>query len=155
MKTLISKTIIQQKYVYENFLKDLSGSYPSFRDWYWNKLIPKAHRGEAIITMYFKKNEMVGVGIVDLKQHKLSTVRVSKLHANKGIGIHIIEDSLKLLSIDKPVCSVNESLFHSYSRIFINYFDFNITNVYKNLYLKGKLEYEFNGNKGLRLQTQY
>ena len=47
----------------------------------------------------------------------------------------------------KPLLSVSEDNFHLFSRIFINFFNFELVQVYKGLYSKGKLEYQFNGKK--------
>ena len=46
-------------------------------------------------------------------------------------------------------------MINDYSRIFINRYNFDLTHVYKGLYRKNKLEYEFNGNKTLKFKTAY
>ena len=46
-------------------------------------------------------------------------------------------------------------MINDYSRIFVNRYDFDLSHVYKGLYRKGKLEYEFNGGKTLTEKTLY
>ena len=46
-------------------------------------------------------------------------------------------------------------MINDYSRIFVNRYGFDLTHVYKNLYLKNNLEYEFNGRKELKIKTNY
>ena len=154
---MISKpanNFILQKYVYD-LLKDLSGSYPDFSDWYWNKVVPRTQLGSDLIMIYFNKYGPVGVSILKLKDKKLCTVRVLKEYEKKTYGIKIIEDSLKILNCDKPNCTVSEDLLHSFSRPFINLFKFDITKVWNGIYQKGKLEYEFNGTTNLKNKTIY
>lgn len=67
----------------------------------------------------------------------------------------MIDKSLTLLDTDKPLCSVSSDMFNNYSRIFINKYQFDLTHVYNGVYSKGKLEYEFNGNKKLNTSSGY
>lgn len=65
----------------------------------------------------------------------------------------MIDQSLKELNNDKPVVSVAEEMINDFSRIFVNRYDFDMTYVYKNLYRKNKLEYEFNGKNDLKKKS--
>jgi choline kinase len=49
----------------------------------------------------------------------------------------LIDETLKRLGTDKPVVYVPEELFHDFSKIFLNRYNFEITNIYNNLYRKG------------------
>lgn len=145
------------------FLQQLENSYPEFNSWYWNKIIPKItldkdnFSGTKILHLY-NKDELIGISIIkrsDIEQ-KLCALRISEKYQSKGYGLYLIDESLKRLQVDKPLCSVSEDLINTYSRIFINKYLFNLSYVHKNLYTKGKLEYEFNGNNNnLKIKTQY
>ena len=102
------------------------------------------------------KNELVGISIIKKdKEKKLCALRVNDKFKNRGYGLYMLDESLKRLEVDKPLCSVSEEMINEYSRIFVNRYDFDLSHVYKGLYRKGKLEYEFNGGKTLTEKTLY
>ena len=144
------------------FLKQLENSYPEFNSWYWNKVIPKIaldkdnYSGTKILHLY-NKDELIGISILKRSNNekKLCALRIKEKYQSKEYGLYLIDESLKRLQVDKPLCSVSEDLINTYSRIFINKYLFNISYVYKNIYAKDKLEYEFNGNSNLKIKTQY
>lgn len=129
-----------------NILKSLNTYYPHFDYWFWNKVVPDSlnQNGEIIIAL--KKNIIVGVSIIknNEQEQKLRCLRIKDEYQNKGYGLYLIDESLKRLNNDKPLLTVSEDMFPSYSRIFINKYNFEMTYVHKNLYKKNKLEYEFN-----------
>lgn len=137
-------------------VKNLGNHYPDFYDWYWNKVIPGVQNGNDEVIMAYLKNELVGVSIIkNSDEKKLRAIRIDERFQNKGYGLYLIDESLKRLNIDNPLCSVSEEMINDYSRIFINRYDFNLSHVYKGLYRKGKLEYEFNGVNNLKEKTLY
>ena len=88
----------------------------------------------------------------------MRALRIKEKFQSKGFGLYLIDESLKRLNIDKPLCSVSEKMINDYSRIFINRYKFDISHVYKGLYKKGELEYEFNGRNieaDLKVKTAY
>ena len=137
-------------------IENLSNSYPGFYDWYWNKVTPGINSGTNELIMGLFKNELVGISIIKKgEEKKLCALRVNDKFKNRGYGLHMLDESLKRLGIDKPLCSVSEDMINDYSRIFVNRYDFDLSHVYKGLYRKGKLEYEFNGDKTLTEKTLY
>ncbi len=148
-------SIIELHQAYKH-IESLSKSYPDFYDWYWNKVIPGINNGINELIMGLFKNELVGISIIKKgEEKKLCALRVTDKFKNRGYGLHMLDESLKRLEIDKPLCSVSEEMINDYSRIFVNRYDFDLSHVYKGLYRKGKLEYEFNGGKTLTEKTLY
>ena len=104
-----------------------------------------------------KDNEFVGSIMIKNTENekKIRCLRIQENFQSKGYALHLMDLALKELNCDKPNLSVPEELFHDYSRIFVNRYNFDLTHVYKGLYRKNKLEYEFNGNKTLKFKTAY
>lgn len=128
-------------------LKGLDSLYPYFEYWYVNTMIPGLITGNDIMLLAKDNGKTIGVALGKIDQEiKLRCVRVNPEHQNKGTGLHLVERMLKLLNTDRPHCTVAEEMFHSYSRAFINHFDFNLDEVVKGKYRPGKLEYIFNSN---------
>jgi hypothetical protein len=141
-----------------NILKPLSNSYPEFDSWFWDKVVPGVSLGDDKIIVAETKNSLVGVSIIKSTdtEKKLRALRISDEFQKKGYGLYLIDESLKQLNFDKPIISVSEEMINDYSRIFINRYNFNISHVYKGLYRKNKLEYEFNGkNVDLKNKSIY
>jgi len=139
-----------------NILQPISPLYPGFSNWYWNKVVTGIITGNDKIIIAEKKDELVGVSIIKKgSENKLRALRISKKFQNKGSGLYLLDQSLKELGVDKPIVSVAEEMINDFSRIFINRYYFNMTHVYKNLYRKNKLEYEFNGTQNLKEKTPY
>lgn len=145
-------------YLHETFniLRPLSAYYPDFSDWYWDKVVPGILLGEDKLIIMKRNDVVAGVSILkDREEKKLRCLRMSPEFQQKGLGLYLIDESLKQLDTDKPLCSVSEEMMHEFSRIFINRYGFDLTHVYNNLYRKGKLEYEFNGERNLKQKSIY
>jgi hypothetical protein len=127
-------------------LRSLENYYPGFEYWYVNQAMPGIITGKDVMIVARENKKIVGValGKNTLNEKKLRCVRVIPELQQKGIGIHLIEKTLKAINTDKPGCTVSEEMFHEFSRPLINMFDFSLDKVEKNLYRKGKLEYIFN-----------
>jgi len=140
-----------------NILKPLSELYPDFNNWYWDKVVPGIINGSDKMILAENKSGLVGISIVkdSFAEKKLRALRISDKYQRKGYGLYLIDESLKQLGSSKPVVSVAEEMINDYSRIFINRYDFDMTHVYKGLYRKDKLEYEFNGLKNLNNKSVY
>ena len=131
-------------YVFKQ-IEGLSNYYPNFTNWYWDKLVPNILLGNDKILGLFKGNNLIGLSIIkDQEEKKLRALRILDQYKNKGYALNLIDESLKILNIDKPLCSVPEELFHDFSRIFINRYSFEVNEVKKGIYRKKKLEYFFN-----------
>ena len=137
-------------------IKPISNFYPNFNDWYWDKVVPGIMLGSDKIIMAEKKGELVGISLIkDGDEKKLRALRINPKFQKTGAGLYLIDESLKQLNCDKPMATVAEEMFHDYSRIFIERYDFNLTHVYKGLYRPGKLEYTFNEEKELKVKTGF
>ena len=153
-----AENIFELKNAFE-IISNLDNSYPNFYDWYWNKVVPGIWTGNDEVVLAYKKDEIIGVSILkNSGEKKLRALRIKEKFQSKGFGLYLIDESLKRLNIDKPLCSVSEKMINDYSRIFINRYQFDISHVYKGLYKKGELEYEFNGRNieaDLKVKTPY
>lgn len=130
--------------------------YPDFNDWYWNKVTPSTVTGNSQIILAEENDRVVGVAMIKAgPDPKLRCLRVLPEYAHRGIGIHLIDKSLKLLDHDKPVITIPEEKIHELSRIVVNRFGFDLTHVDRGLYRPGKLEYQFNADTDQRLKTPY
>lgn len=137
-------------------VRPISSMYPNFEDWFWNKVVPGVINGEDKIIIGLKNGNIVGVSM--LKNHgekKLRALRVNDIYQKKGYGLYLIDKSLEILETEKPLVSVSEEMINDYSRIFINRYNFSMTHVYKGLYRKRILEYEFNGQEKLNKKSIY
>ena len=123
--------------------------YPNFLSWFWNKVVPGVWLGTDKVLLTTLNGNFIGVAIIKNNpiEKKLRAVRVVDKYQNKGYGLAIIDNALKELGTDKPLCSVSETELHNYSRIFINRYHFDMTFVHNNLYFKNTLEYQFNGRR--------
>jgi len=152
--TFLTPKDIPSLYNAFTLLKPLSELYPNFSDWYFDNVIPGVINGNDEVILLEKNYEIAGISIIkNSDEKKLRCVRISEKYQKSGSGLYLIDESLKRLNTDKPIVSVAEEMINEYSRIFINRYDFNMSHVYKNLYRRGKLEYEFNGNENLKKKT--
>ena len=136
-------------------LEPVSELYPEFSDWYFDKVIPGVIQGNDKIILLEKRNEIAGISIIKKgeDESKLRCLRIADKFQKNGLGLYLIDESLKQLDCPNPVVSVAEEMMHDYSRIFINRYGFDLTHVYKGLYRDGFLEYEFNGKQNLKQKT--
>jgi GNAT superfamily N-acetyltransferase len=130
--------------------------YPDFNDWYWNKVVPSTVLGDSEIILAEEHDQIVGVALVKRgEKPKLRCLRVRTEYSSKGIGVHLIDRSLKQLDCDKPMVTVPEEKINELSRIMVNRFSFNLLHVDRGLYRPGMLEYVFNGTDDQRFKSAY
>lgn len=130
--------------------------YPDFNDWYWNKVIPSTVTGDSEIILAEENDRVVGVSLIKAGlEPKLRCLRVMPDYVNRGIGIHLIDHSLRQLDCDKPMVTVPEEKITELSRIMVNRFSFNLMHVDKGLYRPGMCEYIFNSSENQRTKTPY
>jgi hypothetical protein len=150
-----AETILELSQAYR-ILTNLEDSYPEFQNWYWNKVVPGVSLNNDKVILGFNKNNIVGISIIkDGNEKKLRALRIDEKYHKKGYGLYLLDESLKQLNCDKPLTSVSETMINDYSRIFINRYDFDLTYVHKGLYMKNKLEYQFNGEKKSLINSEF
>lgn len=144
-----SKSVIEAFAAYD-IIRHLEDSYPDFENWYVNKAIPDIVSKDGVLYIAEEHGKIIGISIGKKGDNpKLRCVRVIPEYQKKGIGIHLMDRTLKEIG-DKPLVSVSEPMMHSFARTFVNYFDFNLSYVEKGLYKKNTLEYVFNGRLGVK-----
>jgi hypothetical protein len=150
------KTIPELYSVFE-VLKPISSFYPGFSSWYFDKVVPGVVSGNDKVIVALKKGELVGVSLIKStsSEKKLRALRIGDKFQKSGAGLYLIDESLRQLDCDLPVCSVSEEMLHDYSRIFIERYGFSLNHVHKGLYRPGKLEYAFNEDASLKEKSIY
>lgn len=126
------------------FIVSIDKYYPDIKHWYVNKVVPGIAVNNDILLMAKENNRLIGIGLAKCSdENKLRCIRVLDEYKGYGLGIKLMDKTLDLIG-NKPVVSVSEELLHDYSRIFINRYNFTLSNVTKGQYRKNKLEYFFN-----------
>lgn len=126
-------------------LDGLENYYPDFGYWFVNKCMPGIMTGNDLLITAKEHGQIVGVALGKKgDETKLRCVRVIPQYQNRGVGLHLVDHTLRALDCDKPLCTVSEEMMHLYSRAFINRYQFDLTHVEKGLYRPKKLEYIFN-----------
>lgn len=123
-------------------MEGMSHSYPEFNQWL-SKLTPG---DDTPILTAHRNGNLVGIciGKKTIEETKLRMIRVHPDFQKTGLGIRMIDSMLGLLECDKPHVTVPEEMLHQFSRPFINRYGFDLDEVAKGMYRKGKLEYVFN-----------
>jgi GNAT superfamily N-acetyltransferase len=129
-----------------NLLRSIENYYPGFEYWYINKAMPGIMVGNDVLLFAKDNNETVGVALGKKSEEeiKLRCVRILPEYQKRGTGIRLIEKMLRELDCDKPRCTVSEELIHDFARPFVNYFDWDLSRVEKDMYRPGTLEYVWN-----------
>jgi len=117
-------------------LISLGSYYSEFSSWYWNKVVPNVILRLDKVIMAYNRGSLVGISIIKKgNENKLRVLRIEPKYQKKGYGLHLIDKSLEILECDKPLVSVSEDMLHQFLRIFINRYQFDMTYVYKGLYI--------------------
>jgi len=130
------------------FIKSLNQYYPDIEYWYVNKVVPGLVLGnDKLIIAHDEQFNIAGIalGKVSVEESKLRCVRVHPDHQNGGLGIRLIDAMLEQIGERKPGVTVAEEMINLYSRAFVKRYGFELSDVTKGRYRRGKLEYGFNG----------
>lgn len=131
-------------------IANLEDTYPDVEHWYINKVIPRVMLDQdVVLTVTDDSNNIAGfaIGKNTDQEKKLCCLMILPQFQHAGYGFKLTKAMMKELNTDYPHCSVSEDLFHAYSRMFINHFGWSVDEVKKDVYVKGKLEYYFNGKE--------
>ena len=126
------------------FIASIDAYYPNIKEWYINTVVPGINVSNDILLIAKEHGKIAGIALAKNKAEcKLRCVRVSPDYQNSGLGVRLIDQALDYIG-PKPKVSVSEELFHSYSRIFVQRYKFELSSVIKGKYRQHKLEYFFN-----------
>lgn len=127
-------------------LANLDALYPGFAGWYADKVVPGVAKGQDVVLLAFDEDQLAGIalGKRSATETKLRCVRVVPRLQQTGAGLRLIDRMLEELECETPHCTVAEELLHSYSRAFVNRYGFQLSDVTKGEYRRGRLEYHFN-----------
>lgn len=151
IKNYISKTN------QENFMKiadeiyeltiHLNGTYPGYKEWFYNKQIKgcltpsrniifiKNEEGKIIALSCLKKDE---------KEKKICTLYVLDKYRKQGIGILLLEESMKFLETTKPLATFAEDKLPMLEKIIAKY-NWELTEIVDGIYNDNIREFCFNG----------
>lgn len=112
-----------------------------------NKIVPDIVSGTGSLLLAEEHDQIIGISIgkKTSTETKLRCLRVVPSYQHLGIGQQLIDRMPKKLDCDKPLVTVAHDMTYSYTRSFVNYHHFDLTEVQKGTYVKDKLEYVFNG----------
>lgn len=147
MLKLESTTSFVEAFSVLPFIQSLNQYYPDIEYWYVNKVVPGLITGKDKLLIARDNDRIAGIalGKMEVDESKLRCVRVHPDHQHGGLGIRLIDKMLELIESRKPGVTVSEEMFHLYSRPFIKRYGFELSDVDKGRYRRGKLEYAFNG----------
>lgn len=128
-------------------LLTLDQYYPNIDSWYRNKVLSDPANESNLAIGAFVGGDLVGFVLAKkAEETKLRCVRVNPQCQNTGLGLRLLERAMDALECDKPLVTVSEELLGHYSRIFVNRYGYDLNEVVKGAYRRGKLEYVFNGS---------
>lgn len=129
------------------FIQSLNQYYPDIEYWYVNKVVPGLVLGNDKLLIAHAQGNIVGIALGKQSddEAKLRCVRVHPDYQQTGLGIKLIDRMLDLIEERQPGVTVAEEMINLYSRAFIKRYGFNLSDVTKGRYRRGKLEYGFNG----------
>lgn len=129
------------------FIKSLNQYYPEIEYWYVNKVVPGLITGNDKLLIARDGCNIAGIALGKRTEDesKLRCVRVHPDYQQSGLGIRLIDGMLDQIESTRPGVTVSEEMFHLYSRPFIKRYGFELSDVTKGRYRRGKLEYGFNG----------
>ncbi len=150
---IIQETRIQNtQFEIFTFLVEASQYYPSFHEWYFNKVVPDVQNGNRKIVSEIRDGKIAGIAILKdtREEKKICTLRISPDFQNRGIGVRLFKKSFEILQTNKPFLTVSEEKLPEFQKIF-DYFNFELTSVADGKYRNGKKEYIFNSYPSVEL----
>ncbi len=129
--------------IYE-LTKILNNLYPKYKEWFYHKQLKGCKNGDREILYILDKNKIVAVcNIKNDMEKKICTLFVDQLYRNNGLGSELLAKAMQYLKTSKPLCSFAEET-HPYFRNIINIYNWQLTSIKDDLYIKGKKEYFYN-----------
>lgn len=127
-------------------LRNLSGYYPSFDQWYKEKIYPGLSTGERKILLHYVNHKCSGIAILksSSEEKKLCCLRVTSEFYGSGVGIKLFSNAFEHLETETPLLSIAEEKLPIFKRIF-SHFKFEVGDEYNEIYRKKKIEISFNG----------
>ena len=128
--------------IYE-LTKVLNKIYPNYYNWFYNIQIIGVKNSNRDILFIENNNKIVSICSVKYSEKKICTLFTKEKFRRKGYASKLIDETIKILNTNKPLVTINENNLIYYQR-FINKYNWELTNIKKDLYIQGKKEYFYN-----------
>lgn len=142
VKSDLDKSTIIQIY---NMLSHIVEVYPSYKNWYYCKVVPELHSFSRKVVLGYWKDLLCGFVILKPSENKMCTMFVNPTFSASGFGKLIFEASLQELNCRNPFFTISEKYLQSYLPL-LKYFNFSPDLVYLNYYKPHSIEFAFNGH---------
>lgn len=138
-------------------LRELKKSYPEFDKWYFETVIPDIKNGYngrdmLVVIAKYKNGEFIRTSIAGISvlkcnetEKKICTFHIFPGFERYGIGTLLMKKCFSNLGTNKPLLTVS-SRKKPYFDVFLKLFGFELTSKKENYYVKGDVEYIYNGD---------
>lgn len=121
--------------------------YPNYANWFINKHIPGLYNGNRDTIIAVDKNKQLIVGVCNIKkgkEKKICTLYLDPSYRRNKLGDQLVRIAVEELECDKPLITMPSTSIGQFKNI-IKTFDWQITDVVKNMYKDNTNEIIFNG----------
>lgn len=127
-------------------LAPLEALYPTFRNWYFGKVLPGLTTGTRELIVAGPPDTPTGVAIVkrEIAETKICTVWVAEDQREAGIGRELLERAIDVSGVALPLFSVPAERHEAFKPL-LRRFGFAETARITSLYRSGVVEHVFNG----------
>ncbi|MBM3099351.1 GNAT family N-acetyltransferase [Gluconobacter cerinus] len=135
-------------------LSQLEETYPGFRNWYWNKVVPGLRTGERRIFLIGSAASPKGIAIAkkNYAELKICTLWVTPSERGRGLGRKLLEDAVEWVGVDRPLFTVPHERYKELLPL-TKKLGFYETAQIRSLYRLGVVEHIFNGVQSMTLSS--
>jgi hypothetical protein len=137
-----------------NFFDDMEESYPLFRRWFYEKIIPELGKKTATREVFFileksKKTDVENLsGFAILKktghEKKICSFRIAPRARMRGYAYELFQACFDYLDTSNPILTIPSKIKDDFHGILDRY-KFQLMEERPNYYVEGEVEYVFNG----------
>lgn len=131
--------------IYE-FTKFICKDYPNYKDWYYNKQIPRVSTPHGEILFAREKGKILAVASLKKyqKEKKICTLYIKNEYRYKHLGTKMVEASAKFLCTTKPLITLADYKLPMFKPL-IDKYDWKLIETVEGLYNDKSKELCFNG----------
>lgn len=137
-----------------NFARGLEAVYPDFKAWFRSRVEPefgsRQPARELLLLMasnQYEEKEIAGFAILKRTsvEKKICTFRISDGWRNQGYGERLMQECFKCLGTEQPLITISDKYMDEFRKL-IDKYGFRQVQALQDYYLKGSIEYVFNGS---------